>query len=183
MGVTQYWTAGQVHRLLDALATRNRHQACSSALIMWRNGLRISEVFEREWRDSAYASDPRAFLTRSRKAGRARTVRVRPELVELFTNWPASRSSWDRVMQLAMRSMLRHIDDGIAWADHDEESPATGKRRPGARSLRHSAARHCFMNHVLLNVAWAWLVHASVHVTLRIYLLNVGSDDGMENVP
>ena len=79
---------------------------------------------------------------------------------------------------------LRHIADGIEWARLDEESPGTGKRRAGAHSLRHSAARHWLVaGRVPLNVVSAWLGHANVQVTLRIYLPIVGSDYGMENVP
>ena len=48
MEVPHYWTADQVQRLLDALASHNRHQARTAALIMWRTGLRISEVLEIE---------------------------------------------------------------------------------------------------------------------------------------
>ena len=54
MDVPHYWTADQVQRLLDSLAARNRHRARSAALIMWRTGLRISEVLELEWRDLDY---------------------------------------------------------------------------------------------------------------------------------
>ena len=36
---------------------------------------------------------------------------------------------------------------------------------------------------VPLNVVSQWLGHASVQVTLRIYLPIVGSDYGMESVP
>ena len=80
-----------------------------------------------------------------------------------------------------MRTALRHIGDGIEWAGLDEESPGTGKRRAGAHSLRHSAARHWLMvGKVPLNVVSQWLGHANVQVTLRIYLPIVGSDYGME---
>ena len=54
MDVPHYWTADQVQRLLDALASHNRHQARTAALIMWRTGLRVSEVLEIEWRDLDY---------------------------------------------------------------------------------------------------------------------------------
>ena len=88
------------------------------------------------------------------------------------------------MVPLAMRTALRHIADGIEWASLDKESPGTGKRRAGAHSLRHSAARHWLMvGKVLLNVVSQWLGHASVQVTLRIYLPIVGSDYGMESVP
>ena len=70
-----------------------------------------------------------------------------------------------------MRTALRHIGDGIQWASLDEEPPGTGQRRAGAHSLRHSAARHWLMaGKVPLNVVSAWLGHANVQVTLRIYL-------------
>ena len=60
----------------------------------------------------------------------------------------------------------------------------TGKRRPGAHSLRHSAARHWLMvGKVPLNVVSAWLGQASVQVTLRIYLPIAGRDYGTGNVP
>ena len=42
MDIPHYWTADQVKRLLDALASHNRHQARTAALIMWRTGLAIS---------------------------------------------------------------------------------------------------------------------------------------------
>ena len=74
--------------------------------------------------------------------------------------------------------------DGIEWAGLDAESPGTGKRRAGAHSLRHSAARHWLVaGRVPLNVVSQWLGHANVQVTLRIYLPIVGSDYGMEDVP
>ena len=111
-------------------------------------------------------------------------MRLHPDLVQLFANWPANRSPRDKVVGLAMRTTLRHIADGIGWADLDEESPSTGKRRAGAHSLRHSAARHWLVaGGVPLNVVSAWLGHANVQVTLRIYLSIVGSDYGMDAVP
>ena len=87
-------------------------------------------------------------------------------------------------MPLSMRTVLRHIDDRIEWAGLDEESPGTGKRRAGAHSLRHSAARHWLrVGKVPLNVVSSWLGHANVQVTLRIYLPIVGSDYSMDDVP
>ena len=167
MDVPHYWTADQVKRLLDALASHNRHQARTAALIMWRTGLRVSEVLELEWRDLDYSGDPATLLVRKSKSRRARTVRLHPDLVPL-----------------SMRTALRHIGDGIDWAGLDEESPGTGKRRAGAHSLRHSAARHWLMvGKVPLNVVSAWLGHANVQVTLRIYLPIVGSDYSMDAVP
>ena len=146
-GIPHYWTADQVKRLLDALASHNRHQARTAALIMWRTGLRVSEVLELEWRDLDYSGDPATLLVRKSKSRRARTVRLHQDLVQLFTNWPANRSPRDKVVTLSMRSALRHIGDGIEWAGLDEESLGTGKRRAGAHSLRHSAvsraARRC----------------------------------------
>ena len=83
-----------------------------------------------------------------------------------------------------MRSALRHIADGIEWADLDEEWPGTGRPRAGAHSLRHSAARHWLMvGKVPLNVVSQWLGHSSVQVTLKVYLPIVGSDHGMDDVP
>ena len=62
MDVPHYWTADQVQRLLDALASHNRHQARTAALIMWRTGLRVSEVLELEWRDLDYSGRPATLL-------------------------------------------------------------------------------------------------------------------------
>ena len=151
---------------------------------MWRTGLRVSEVLELEWRDLDYSGRPATLLVRKSKSRRARTVRMHADLVQLFANWPANRVPRENVVALAMRTALRHIADGIEWASLDKESPGTGKRRAGAHSLRHSAARHWLMvGKVLLNVVSQWLGHASVQVTLRIYLPIVGSDYGMESVP
>jgi integrase len=83
-----------------------------------------------------------------------------------------------------MRTALRHIADAVVSSVLDQESPGTGKRLPGAHSLRHSAARHWLVvGKVPLNVVSQWLGHANVQVTLRTYLPIVGSDYGMENVP
>ena len=184
MDVPHYWTADQVQRLLDALTAHNRYQARTAALIMWRAGLRISEVLELEWRDLDYSGDPATLLVRKSKNRRARTVRLHGDLVRLFANWPVSHSPRDKVVGLSMRSALRHIGDGVEWAGLDEESPGTGKRRPGAHSLRHSAARHWLMvGKVPLNVVSQWLGHSTVQVTLKVYLPIVGSDHGMDDVP
>ena len=151
---------------------------------MWRTALRVSEALELEWRDLDYSGDPATLLVRKSKSRRARTVRLHPDLVQLFTNWPASRSPQDKLVPLSMRTVLRHIGDGIEWAGPDEESPGTGKRRAGAHSLRHSAARHWLrVGNVPLNVLSSWLGHANVQVTLRIYLPIVGSDYSMDDVP
>ena len=179
-----YWTADQVQRLLDALASANRHQARTAALIVWRTGLRVSEVLELEWRDLDYQGEPATLLVRRSKTRKARTVRMHPELVQLFTNWPSNRTPRDKVVDISMRSVLRHIADAVVASGLDQETPGTGKRRPGAHSLRHSAARHWLMvGKVPLNVVSQWLGHANVQVTLRIYLPIVGSDYGMEEVP
>ena len=184
MEVPHYWQAAQVQRLLDALASHNRHQARTAALIMWRSGLRISEALELEWRDLDYTGNPATLLVRKSKSRRARTVRLHRELVRLFTNWPSNRAPRDKVVSLSMRTAFRHIGDGIQWAGLDEESPGTGQRRAGAHSLRHSAARHWLVaGGVPLNVVSTWLGHTSVQVTLRIYLPIVGSDYSMDAVP
>ena len=176
MDVPHYWTADQVQRLLDALASHNRLQARTAALIMWRTGLRVSEVLELEWRDLDYLGEPATLIVRRSKTRRARTVRMHGELVQRFTNWPANRSPRDKVVQLSMRTALRQ---GCR-----RESPGTGKRRPGAHSLRHSAARHWLVaGKVPLNVVSQWLGHANVQETLRTYLPIVGSDYGMDAVP
>ena len=184
MDVPHYWTADQVQRLLDELAAKNRHQARTATLIMWRTGLRVSEVLELEWRDLDYSGEPATLIVRRSKTRKPRTVRMHGELVQLFTNWPANRSPRDKVVSLAMRTVLRHIADAVVASGLAEESPGTGKRLPGAHSLRHSAARHWLMvGKVPLNVVSAWLGHANVQVTLRIYLPIVGTDYGMEAVP
>ena len=134
MDIPHYWTADQVKRLLDVLASHNRHQARTAALIMWRTGLRVSEVLELEWRDLHYSGDPATLLVRKSKSRRARTVRLHPDLVQLFTNWPANRLPRDKVVALSMRTALRHIGDGIEWAGLGE-----GRRGPGSGALALTA--------------------------------------------
>ena len=184
MDVPHYWTADQVQRLLNALASNNRHQARTAVLIMWRTGLRVSEVLELEWRDLDYSGEPATLLSPEVEDAEGAYGADAPELVSLFTNWPSNRTPRDKVVPVAMRTVLRHIADAVVASGLDDESPGTGKRRPGAHSLRHSAARHWLMvGKVPLNVVSSWLGHANVQVTLRIYLPIVGSDYGMENVP
>ena len=69
INVPHYWTADQVKRLLDALVSHNRHQARTAALIMWRTGLRVSEVLELEWRELDYTGIRRRCSSGSRRAG------------------------------------------------------------------------------------------------------------------
>ena len=152
--------------------------------IFWCPGLRVSEVLELEWRDLDYSGEPPTLLVRKSKSPPARTVRLHADLVQLFANWPANRVPRDKVVALAMRTALRHIGDGIEWASLDQEPLGTGKRRAGAHSLRHSAARPWLVaGRVPLNVVSSWLGHTNVQVTLRIYLPIVGSDYGMDDVP
>ena len=184
MAVPHYWTAAQVQQLLGSLGELNHHQARTAALIMWRTGLRVSEVLNLEWRDLDYLGDPATLIVRQSKSRKARTVRMHGELVGLFTNWPANRSPRHKVVQISMRSVLRHIVEAVVASELDQVSPGTGKRMPGAHSLRHSAARHWLVvGRVPLNVVSQWLGHANVQVTLRTYLPIVGSDYGMDDVP
>ena len=132
MDVPHYWTADQVQRLLDALASHNRHQARTAALIMWRAGLRVSEVLGLEWRDLNYAGDPATLLVRRSKTRKARTVRLHPELVQLFTNWPANRSPRDKVRAAGH-------EDGAA--PHRRRHPVGGSRRGIARHREASPWR------------------------------------------
>ena len=169
MDVPHYWRADQIDRLLDALADGDRPQARLACLIMWRAGLRIAEVLALEWRDLDL--EEQTLLVRRSKSGRPRTVPLHDDLLRLFTNWPGRRLSRHRVVDLTMRTALRHIRDGIEWADLDGESHGTGKRLAGAHSLRHSAARHWMMaGGVPLNIVSSWLGHSNVQVTLRLYL-------------
>ena len=83
-----------------------------------------------------------------------------------------------------MRSLLRHIVDAVVTSGLEQELPGTGKHRPGAHSLRHSAApRWLVAGGIPLNVVSQWLGHANMQVTLRVYLPIVGSDYWMESVP
>ena len=183
MDVPHYWTAEQVGRLLDRLADHKRHQARALALIMWRTALRISEALALQWRDLDYRAEVPMLLVRLSRSGRARTVPLHGELVQLLANWPVKHSPRDRVVDLTMRTALRHISGGIRWAGLDDESPGTGKRLAGARSLRHSAARHWLMvGRVPFNVVSQWLGHANVQVTLRVYLPIAGSTYSMAEI-
>ena len=128
MNVPHYWTADQVKRLLDALASHSRHQARTAALIMWRTGLRVSEVLELEWRDLDYSGDPATLLVRKSKSRRARTVRLHPDLVQLFTNWPANRSPRDKLVPLSMRKRSGTSamgSNGRAWV-RSRQGPGSG---------------------------------------------------------
>ena len=134
MDVPHYWTADQVRRLLDALAAHNRHRSRTAALIMWRTGLRVSEVLELEWRDLDYAGDPATLLVRKSKSRSARTVRLHQDLVQLFTNWPANRSPRDKRsstlteatawMRFGVSSWPRMVGSELPWAAPSAGLPA-----------------------------------------------------------
>ena len=115
MDVPHYWTAEQVGRLLDQLADDNRYPARTAALIMWRSGLRVSEALNLEWRDLNYLGKPATLQVRQSKTRRGRTVRMHSELVQMFTNWPVSHSSRDKVVGLSMRTALQQIRYKADW--------------------------------------------------------------------
>ena len=133
-----FLTTGRPTRL-SACWTRwrphNRHQARTAALIMCCSGLRVSEVLELEWRDLDYSGDPATLLVRKSESRRARTVRLHPDLVQLFTNWPANRSPRDKLVPLSMWTALRQISDGIEWAGLGERS----RQGPGSGALALTA--------------------------------------------
>ena len=51
MDVPHYWTADQVKRFWTCWRPTTGTRPRTAALIMWRTGLRVSEVLELEWRD------------------------------------------------------------------------------------------------------------------------------------
>ena len=104
-----------MQRLLDALAAHNRHLTRTAALIMWRTGLRVSEILEIEWRDLNYAGEPATLLVRKSKTRRARTVRMHRDLVQLFSNWPANRSPRDKVVSSRCGRRCGTAPRGIGW--------------------------------------------------------------------
>ena len=109
---------------------------------------------------------------------------LHPDLTNLFANWPTSYGPRDLVIGLTLKTTLRHLRAGIEHAGLAEESPGTGGQRAGARSLRHSAARHWLTTAgIPLNVVSQWVGHANPEVTLRIYLSIVGSTHSMADVP
>ena len=182
--IPHYWTPQQVQRLLDALGGQGKAETRTLCLTLWRTGLRVGEALALEWRDLDYAGDPPTLLVRKSKTGTGRTVPLHPDLVRLFGNWPARHGPRDKVVGLTRRTALRHIREGIAAADLDDESPGTGVQKAGAHSLRHSAARHWLtMAGVPLNVVSQWLGHSSPLVTLRVYLPIAGSLYTMADVP
>ena len=143
MEVPHYWTAEQVGWLLDALGSHNRHQARTAALILWRTGLRVSEVLELEWRDLDYSGEPPTLLVRKSKSRRARHGAAASGLGAALYELAGEP------VALGKGGGAQH-EDGVA-AHHRRHplggprrgvSPGMGKRRAGAHSLRHSAARH-----------------------------------------
>ena len=59
------------------------------------------------------------------------------ELVQLFTNWPTNRTPGDKVVDITMRTVLRHTGNAVLASGLEMKSPWNGKRRPGAHGLRH----------------------------------------------
>lgn len=78
-----------------------------------------------------------------------------------------------------MRTVPRHAGDAVVTAVPDEESTGTWKLCRSVHSLRHGVALIDGSQDVL-NVTSRWLGHASVRVTIWIYLPIVGSDYGMK---
>lgn len=182
MPTPHYWNPHQIERLLDALATLDKRQARTAALIMWRTGTRISETLALEWRDIDLQTH--TLLVRQGKGGRTRTIPLHDDLSALFQNWPTPHRPHDPIVGLPLRTALRHIRQGMEEAKLDAESPGMSLRLAGAHSLRHSAARHWLTTaNVPLNVVSQWLGHANPQVTLRVYLPIIGSNYTMANVP
>ena len=87
-------------RLLDSRwPSHNRHQGPvggADHVAYWFAGLGAPWSWSGE--TSTTSGDPATLLVRKSKSRRARTVRLHPELVQLFTNWPANRSPRDKVV-------------------------------------------------------------------------------------
>ena len=78
MDVPHYWTADPGQAPSGRAGGSQQTPGRTAALIMWRTGLRVSEVLALEWRDLDYAGDPATVLVRKSKSQRARTVRLHP---------------------------------------------------------------------------------------------------------
>ena len=131
MDVPHYFTQDRVGRLLDASASHNRHQARGAELITWRTGLRVSEAPGLEWRDLDHSGEPPTFDCEAVQDSESWTVRTHGDLGQLFANWPADWSLRDKVAPLAMRTVLRHMGDGVEKGGCMGESPGTGMGSPG----------------------------------------------------
>ena len=182
MDIPHYWNPLQVERLLDSLAALGLRLARVATLVIWWAGLRVGETVALVWRDIDLTAG--TLLVRRDKGGRGRPVPLHPDLASLFANWPTSYDPRDPVVGLTRKTVLRHLRAGIEHADLDQKSPGTGRQMAGAHSLRHSTARHWLTTAgIPLNVVSQWLGYATPKVTLRTYLLIVGSTHSMADVP
>ena len=175
-----YWNPEQVRELLETLVSLGRRDAYYAALIIWRAGLRISQVMALDWRDMDVSK--RTVRLYEVKGG-YRTVPMHRDLVEAFGDGWGWVNPGDPVLRISHRTALRHIREGIEVSGLDGKSPGTGVRRAGARSLRHSAALHWLASGVPLHVVSYWLGHANVLITLRTYGPIVGYTYDMDKVP
>ena len=107
---------------------------------MWRSGLGVGETVAVVWRDIDVTAD--TLLGSRGKGGRGRTILVNPDLSSLFATWPTSYRPRNLVVGLTRKTVLRHLRVGIEHAGLDQVSTGTGRQKAGARSLRHSTARH-----------------------------------------
>ena len=176
-----YWKPKQVRKLLDVLLSLGSRDAYYASLIMWRAGLRISQVMALDWQDMDVSK--RTVRLYEAKQGAYRTVPMHRDLVEAFGEGWAWRNPRSPVLGVSHRTVLRHIREGIESSGLDGKSHGTGVRRAGARSLRHSAALHWLASGVPLHVVSEWLGHANAVVTLRTYGPIIGSSYDIDDVP
>lgn len=156
----------------------------SVVLVLARTGLRWGElrgIRVRDWRRYPHpcmavtrsrselpAAVPRDRQTKAPKSGRTRLVPVIDEIVPILNGWAAGKRPTDLLVTTPQGGTLwrSSLSRTLDW-------PAIGRGR-SIHALRHTAATWWLASGVPLPSVSAWLGHADVSITARVYAHYLG---------
>ena len=158
-----YLVKEQVDALLEHAPGPN---ARLCMLIMWRAGLRVSEVIGLRGPDITLSDDHPTIRVRGAKGGKFRYVPIHPELDAALRYRPNMRSR-QKLFKVSRQAVN-------LWMARAYEKAVDAKQLPEGKEvhphvLRHSFARHCLANGIAINEVQLWLGHSHLNSTL-IYL-------------
>lgn len=174
----EYLAPHEIGALLRAARTPKERLAM---LIMWRAGIRVSEMLGLRPMDMDAAG--KTLRIRQAKGGRQRIVPLHPELQMAMET--ASDYGHRRRDEVLVDVNRQTVWDWIqaAYRHAVELGAMDSGRRIGPHTLRHSAARHWLSNGVPINTVSIWLGHAQISTTMRYLALVPDPTDSMAGIP
>jgi len=157
----RYQTKEVITNILDK-AKKDRYRNYILLLILWRTGLRVSEVVKLEKRDIIEGN----LLVRLGKGKKDRVVPLESELDTLLLGYIDAMKSRDKLFKFSDRQVRNVVK---------KYTPDELKKDIHPHTFRHSFAVYCLKNGMNLRTLQKILGHSSLTTTQK-YLDIVGQD-------